>query len=90
MARVTTNTYRVEFTYEYKEVVTVEAEHESEARTIAEEKRNLRGEYMDTLHTRATAWGEESVATMEYLETRGLLPDDHDVTQADIEAVIDA
>ena len=89
-ARTETQTYRVEFTYEYREVVTVEAAHESEAKWVAEEKQTHRGEYIDTLHTRTEAWGEASAPTLEYLETHGLLPDDHDVTQADIEAVMGA
>ena len=50
----------------------------------------VQGEYVDTLHTRAESRGEPSAPTVEYLEAHGLLPDDHDVTQADIEAVIDA
>ena len=89
-ARTETQTYRVEFTYEYREIVTVEAAHESEAKWKAEEEQTHRGEYIDTLHTRTESWGDPSAPTVEYLETHGLLPDDHDVTQADIEAVIDA
>jgi len=89
-ARTETQTYRVEFTYEYREIVTVEAAHQSEARQRAEERQTLQGEYVDTLHTRAVSWSEPSAPTINYLETHGLLPDDHDVTQADIEAVIDA
>ena len=89
-ARVETSTYRVEFTYECREVVTVEAEHKSEAKWKAKEERSYDYELVDTLHTRTNAWGEASAPTLEYLETHGLLPDDHDVTQADIEAVIDA
>ena len=89
-ARVKTKTYRVEFVYECREVVRVEAEHESEAKWKAEEERSYDYELVDTLHTDTSAWGEASAATLEYLETHRLLPDDHDVTQADIEAAIEA
>jgi len=87
-ARVETQTYRVEFTYECREVVEVEAANKSEAKRKAEERQTLRGEYVDTLHTRTESWGDPSAATLEYLETHGALPDDHDVTRSDIEAVI--
>jgi len=89
-ARIQTRTYRVEFTYEYREVVDVEAADKHEARRIAEEKQTLRGNYVDTLHSRTETWSEKSTATLEYLETQGLLPDDHDVTQSDIEAVMES
>jgi len=89
-ARTETQNYRVEFTYEYREIVWVEAAHKSEAKWVAEEQQTHSGEYVDTLHTRVESWSEPTTPTLDYLETHGLLPDDHDVTQADIEAVMDA
>lgn len=89
-AQLNTQTYRVEFTYEYREVVTVEAAGKGEAREQAEHKRDLNGEYMDTLHTRTEAWSDPSPATIDYLEERDLLPDDHQVTQSDIEELMDS
>jgi len=88
-ARTETQNYRVEFTYEYREIVWVEAAHKSEAKWVAEEQQTHSGEYVDTLHTRVESWSEPSAPTLEYLETHGLLPEDHDVTLADIEAVMD-
>jgi hypothetical protein len=84
-AQLETNTYRVKFHYECVETVTVEATDKSDARTTAERRRTLDGEYMDTIHTRTSAWGDASQASIEYLEERNLLPDDHDVTQEDLE-----
>ncbi|WP_435125445.1 hypothetical protein [Halobaculum sp. D14] len=89
-AVVDTQTYQVEFHYEYVEQVTVEAPCKSDAREIAREKQSLRGEYVDTIHTDSWELDEPSQASIEYLEAFNLLPDDHDVTREDIKEVADA
>jgi hypothetical protein len=83
-----TQTYKVEFHYTAVEVVTVEAEHESEAKRLAEDYRSYDGEYQDTVHTKTRSWGEPSPASVEWLEDVGLLPDDHDVSQSDIDRLV--
>lgn len=86
---IETQTYRVEFVDECREVVHVEASNKSEAKWVAEEERTYDSEYIDNLHTRTEDWGEKSLASIEYLEVHGLLPDDHDVTPADLERLAD-
>jgi len=81
---IATQTYEVEFVDEYREVVRVEACNSSEARTKAKHARTYDGEYIDTLHTDTRQRGEESIASLEYLEYHGLLPDDHSVTPDDL------
>lgn len=82
---VRTQPYEVEFVYEYRETVRVEAAGKSEAKWKAQDAATLTGEYIDTLHTSTRTVGDKSVATIDYLETHGLLPEDHDVTPEDIE-----
>ncbi len=82
---IATQTYEVEFVCEYREVVRVEASNSSEARTKAQHTRTYNGEYIDTLHTETRARGEESMASLKYLEFHGLLPDEHSVTPDDLE-----
>lgn len=81
---ISTQTYDVEFVCEYREVVRVEASNSSEARTKAQHKRTYNGEYIDTIHTETRTIGDESIASLEYLEYHGLLPDDHTVTPDDL------
>lgn len=81
---ISTQIYEVEFYYEYRETVRVEATSKSEAKWVAEEKATLQGEYTDTIHTSQRAVGDASIATVDYLETHGLLPEDHDVTPDDL------
>lgn len=82
---ILTSTYEVEFTYEYREVVRVEASSKADAKAEAQHEQTYDGVYVDTLHSRTREIGDESIATFEYLENHGLLPDDHDVTPADLE-----
>jgi len=89
-ALVETQTYVVEYHYEIVEQVRVEASDKHDAKTMAEYKQTYDGELMDTLHTSTRAHGEPSTATIEYLEERNLLPDDHDVTPTDLERALDA
>lgn len=84
-----TKTYRVEFKMEYVEVVTVEAPSKADAKREAEEVRTYDGEYMMDLHTEKRAVSGASQASIDYLETHNLLPDDHDVTQQDIEDLLE-
>ncbi|MFB6202100.1 MAG: hypothetical protein ABEI98_08830 [Halorhabdus sp.] len=83
-----TQTYEVTFHYEVVETVVVESTSKGEAKYEAEQVQTFRGEYMDTIHTEYREIGEEGQATVEYLEDHGLLPDDHNITAADIERVI--
>lgn len=86
-----TQNYVVTFHDEYIEEVRVEAESKLEAKEIADEKRSNRtydGEFIDTMHTEYREIGEPGQATIDYLEMFGLLPEDHDVTAADIQRVI--
>lgn len=87
-ALVDTQTWKVTFHYEMVETVTVEAANKFEAKQEAEELQTYNGEIMETLHTEKRAWGEKSQASMDYLERYNLLPDDHDVTEEDIQKVI--
>jgi len=88
-ARVETSQFNVTFHYEMVEQVSVEAEDKHEAKRLAEEKQTYDGEIMETLHTSKRQWGEMSPASIEYLEQFNLLPEDHDLTQEDLEKVID-
>lgn len=83
-----TQTYKVTFHDEYVEQVTVEAANVGEAKELAEEKRSFDGELVDTIHTEKRKIGEPGQATIDYLESFNLLPEDHDVTAADIQRVI--
>lgn len=84
-----TQKWTIEFHDRVVEAVTVEATSRMEARRIAQEERTYDGEYMETVHTDYTSHGELSTPTIEYLEKCGLLSDDHDVTQEDIERLIE-
>lgn len=89
-ANLSTATYRVEYTYEVVEVICVEACGPGDARDQASHKQTYEGEFMDTLHTRTEQAGEESLVSLEYLELNGLLPENHDVTEADIRRACEA
>lgn len=84
-----TKTFRVEFKMEYVEVVTVEAPSKADAKREAEEVRTYNGEYMMDLHTEKRAVSDASQASIDYLETHNLLPDDHDVTEEDIQRLLE-
>lgn len=83
-ANLSTATYRVEFHYNVVETITVEATDKADAKRQAEHLQTHDGEYMETIHTRKRKVGDESLVSIEYLENNGLLPDDHDVTEADL------
>jgi len=89
-AAVETQTYVVEYHYEVVEQVRVEATDEHDAKEAASHRQQYTGEFMETLHTRTRSHGDPSAATIEYLESRNLLPDDHDVTPIDLQRAIDA
>lgn len=89
-ALLNTQTYQVTYHYEMVETVRVEAASKPEAKRFAEERRTFDGEITHTLHTEKHAYGNESQASLEYLEQLGLLPDDHDVTEEDIKRLLDA
>lgn len=84
-----TQTYEVTFHYEVVETIRVEAGGKGEAKEAASHEQTYRGEYMDTLHTEKRPVTDPGQASIDYLELHGLLPDDHDVTPADIQRVID-
>lgn len=79
--KLDTQTYEVDFHMEVVETVVVEAPNESMAKERAQHYREYTGEYKQTIHTDMTPWGEPSQASIKYLETTGLLPEDHDVTE---------
>jgi len=81
---IATQKWEVTFYTEHRETVVVEASHKSEAKREAEEVRTYDGEFTHVIHTEERAISDDSQATIEYLETRGLLPDDHNVTPEDI------
>jgi len=87
--QIDTQHYEVEFYYEKRESVVVEASTKHEAKRIAKEERTLRGEYVQTIHTERRAIGEPSQASVEYLEAFGFLPEDHDVTADDLAELMD-
>jgi hypothetical protein len=89
-AAVETQTYFVEYHYEVVEQVRVEAADKHDAREMASHKQTYDGELIETVHTRTRPHGSPSAATLEYLERARLLPDDHDISQADIERAIGA
>jgi len=89
-ALVETQTFVVTYHYEMVEQVRVEASDKHDAREIASHKQTYSGELMETLHTETRSHGDPSTATIEYLESRNLLPDDHDVTPTDLQRAIDA
>lgn len=88
-ARVETQTWEVTFYYEMRETVRVEADSKHDAKEAAEREQTYRGEVTQTLHTEETTWGEQSAATIEWLENRSLLPEDHGVTREDIAQVLE-
>lgn len=73
--QVLTQEFEVEFVYEYREVVTVEAAEAWEAKEQAKEVNLQNPEYMDTLHTEVETLGEPSKASLDYLQDRNLIPD---------------
>lgn len=83
-ANLSTATYRVEFHYEVVETIVVEATDKADAKREAEHQQTYDGEYMETIHTSKRQVGDESLVSIEYLERNGLLPEDHDVTEADL------
>lgn len=87
-AKTETQTFEVTFHYKCIETVRVEAASKAEARDVAERKRTYDGEFVDTIHTERRALGDKSVASIEYLEACGILPEDHDVTPADLERLV--
>jgi len=87
-AKTETQTFEVTFHYECVETVHVEAASKAEAREAAEQERTFDGEFVDTIHTERRALGDTSVASIEYLEAYGILPEDHDVTPADLERLV--
>lgn len=89
-ARVETQQWVVEFHYTAVEQVVVEASDKLEAREHAREARAYDPEILDTVHVDRRARGEPSPASIEYLELVGLLPEDHDVTQEELEQVMEA
>lgn len=86
--QIDTQTYEVQFTYEVVETVRVEAANKHEAKELASHEQTHRGEYIDTLWTDTIEYGEPSQASVEYLEIFGLLPDDHDVTEDDLQELV--
>ena len=85
-----TQTWIVDFHYTCVERVKVEADSKHDAKEAAERARTYDGEYMETVHTDRRTVGEPSPASIEWLEDRGLLPDDHDVTQEDIDQLVES
>lgn len=88
-AHLDTKTYEVTFHYEVVETIRVEASHKAEAKREAEQVQTFDGEYMETLHTEKRPIGDASPASIEYLEDHALLPDDHDVTQEDLNRLME-
>jgi hypothetical protein len=84
---ISTRTWEVTFYYETRETVRVEAAHNTEAKRLAREKRELRGGFVQETHDESRELSDGSQATIDYLEQHGLLPQDHDVTQEDIERI---
>lgn len=89
-AQLDTRDWIVTFHDTHVEQVRVEATDKHDAKEIAREERTYNGEIEDTVHTERRPVTEPSAATIEYLENRGLLSDDHDVTQEDIERLTKA
>jgi hypothetical protein len=90
-ANIETQSWVVEFHDTHIERVTVEASHKAEAKNVAEEVRTYDGELMETgIHVDRRPIGEASMASIEYLEDRGLLPEDHDITQTDLQRAFEA
>lgn len=89
-ALLNTQTYQVNYHYEMVETVHVEAASKPEAKRLAEEQRSFDGEITHTHHTESHAFGIKSQASLDYLERLGLLPEDHDVTEEDIERLLEA
>jgi hypothetical protein len=85
-----TKMFEVTFRYEYRERVVVEASHKSEAKSRAEHEQQYArgGELVQTLHTEKRELTDASAPTLDYLEEHGFLPEDHDITQSDIERVM--
>jgi hypothetical protein len=84
---IDTQQWEVTFYTEHRETVVVEASHKSEAKTAAKRARTYDGQFTHDLHTERRAVSDESQATIEYLETYGLLPEDHNVTPEHIEEI---
>lgn len=89
-ARVDTQTWEVTFHYTCVERVVVEADSKHDAKEAAELKRTYDGEVMDTVHTERRTLDEPSPASIEWLEYHNLLPEDHDVTQEDLNRLMEA
>lgn len=86
--KVDTQYFEVEFTYEMRETIVVEATDSRDAIEQAEHKKTYDVELVDTLFTDTIEYGEPSQASLDYLENAGLLPADHDVTEDDIEDLV--
>jgi len=89
-AKVETQQYIVDFHYTCVERVKVEASHKAEAKRIGEEIRTYDGEVLDTVHTEKRTVGDPGPPTIEYLESHNLLPEDHDVTQDDLDQLMES
>jgi hypothetical protein len=84
-----TKTYEVTFHYEMRETVIVEASTKGEAKEFARDLQTYDGEITHTLHTDKRVRDGPSQASVDHLEMLGLLPEDHDVTDEDIQALLD-
>ncbi|MGB9966142.1 hypothetical protein [Halobacterium hubeiense] len=85
-----TQMFEVTFRYEYRERVVVEASHKSEAKERAAHEQQFArgGELVQTTHTEKRELTDASAPTLDYLEDHSFLPEDHDITQSDIERVM--
>jgi hypothetical protein len=88
-AKVETQQWMVEFHYTAVERVKVEASDKHDAKEAAELQRDYDGEIMETLHTDKRALGGPSPASLEWLEYHQLLPEDHDVSQEEIDKLVE-
>lgn len=73
-AQFDTQTFHVEFTMEVVETLVVEARNASDAKEIAQQERDHRGEYIQTYHTEADALDEPTQASEDYLKKFRLIP----------------
>jgi hypothetical protein len=89
-AQLETQQYMVEFHYTAVERVKVEATDKHDAKREAEHVRTFDAEILETVHTDKRPIGDPSPVSVEYLEHNNLLPDDHDLTQEDLDALMES